>query len=74
MIKSVIYAFEKLAQSEAWLKKTIQALMQKPLRVKLRFNHWLHGVGKEAVDVDFAFHFPIFRLFIWCLLYAGCIS
>jgi sterol desaturase/sphingolipid hydroxylase (fatty acid hydroxylase superfamily) len=29
-----------------------------------RFHHWHHGVEKEAIDVNFAIHFPIFdRLF-----------
>lgn len=45
--KSVMYAFEKLAQCEAWLKKAIQALMQKLLPVTLRFNHWLFGVEQK---------------------------
>lgn len=29
-----------------------------------RFHHWHHGIEKEAIDVNFAVHFPIFdRLF-----------
>jgi sterol desaturase/sphingolipid hydroxylase (fatty acid hydroxylase superfamily) len=29
-----------------------------------RFHHWHHGVEKEAIDVNFAIHFPLFdRLF-----------
>lgn len=29
-----------------------------------RFHHWHHGIEKEAIDVNFATHFPIFdRLF-----------
>jgi len=36
----------------------------KPFVVTPRFHHWHHGVEKEAVDVNFAIHFPIFdRLF-----------
>lgn len=36
----------------------------KPLIVTPRFHHWHHGIEKEAVDVNFAIHFPIFdRLF-----------
>ena len=31
----------------------------KPLIVTPRFHHWHHGVGKEAVNVNFAIHFPI---------------
>lgn len=29
-----------------------------------RFHHWHHGIEKEAIDVNFAIHFPLFdRLF-----------
>lgn len=36
----------------------------KPIIVTPRFHHWHHGIEKEAVDVNFAIHFPIFdRLF-----------
>ncbi len=36
----------------------------KPLIVTPRFHHWHHGLEKEAIDVNFAIHFPIFdRLF-----------
>ncbi|HXI72679.1 MAG TPA: sterol desaturase family protein [Verrucomicrobiae bacterium] len=39
-----------------------------PLTEKLlvtpRFHHWHHGIEREAVDVNFAIHFPLFdRLF-----------
>ena len=30
-----------------------------------RFHHWHHGIEKEAIDVNFAIHFPLFdRLFV----------
>ena len=36
----------------------------KPLIVTPRFHHWHHGVEKEAIDVNFSIHFPLFdRLF-----------
>ncbi|MFC1749620.1 sterol desaturase family protein [Pseudomonadota bacterium] len=36
----------------------------KPIIVTPRFHHWHHGIEKEAVDVNFAVHFPLFdRLF-----------
>jgi sterol desaturase/sphingolipid hydroxylase (fatty acid hydroxylase superfamily) len=36
----------------------------KPLLVTPRFHHWHHGIEKEAIDVNFAIHFPWFdRLF-----------
>ncbi len=25
-----------------------------------RFHHWHHGLGKEAIDVNFSIHFPLF--------------
>lgn len=34
------------------------------LLVTPRFHHWHHGIEKEAIDVNFAIHFPLFdRLF-----------
>ena len=36
----------------------------KPYIVTPRFHHWHHGIEKEAIDVNFAIHFPLFdRLF-----------
>jgi sterol desaturase/sphingolipid hydroxylase (fatty acid hydroxylase superfamily) len=36
----------------------------KPLLVTPRFHHWHHGIEPEAIDVNFAVHFPILdRLF-----------
>lgn len=31
----------------------------KPFIVTPRFHHWHHGIEKEAIDVNFAVHFPI---------------
>ncbi len=34
------------------------------LLVTPRFHHWHHGIEREAIDVNFAVHFPIFdRIF-----------
>ena len=34
------------------------------LLVTPRFHHWHHGLEREAIDVNFAIHFPLFdRLF-----------
>ena len=39
----------------AWLEYTL---------VTPRFHHWHHGIEKEAIDVNFAIHFPVLdRLF-----------
>ena len=36
----------------------------KTVLVTPRFHHWHHGIEKEAIDVNFSIHFPIFdRLF-----------
>lgn len=36
----------------------------KPVLATPRFHHWHHGLEREAVDVNFAIHFPLFdRLF-----------
>ncbi len=32
----------------------------KPLIVTPRFHHWHHGIEKEAIDVNFSIHFPLF--------------
>jgi sterol desaturase/sphingolipid hydroxylase (fatty acid hydroxylase superfamily) len=32
----------------------------KPVLATSRFHHWHHGIEEEAVDVNFAIHFPIF--------------
>ena len=35
-----------------------------PYLVTPRYHHWHHGIEKEAIDVNFAVHFPLFdRLF-----------
>jgi sterol desaturase/sphingolipid hydroxylase (fatty acid hydroxylase superfamily) len=44
------------------LKWNIEGL--KPFIVTPRFHHWHHGIEKEAIDVNFAIHFPwLDRLF-----------
>lgn len=36
----------------------------KPVIATARFHHWHHGIEKEAIDVNFSIHFPLFdRLF-----------
>ena len=32
----------------------------KPIIVTPRFHHWHHGIEKEAIDVNFSIHFPLF--------------
>ena len=38
--------------------------MSRPVVGDPRFHHWHHGIEKEAIDVNFSIHFPLFdRLF-----------
>ena len=56
----VVYLYATYVHSN--LKFDIEWL--KPFIVTPRFHHWHHGIEKEAIDVNFAVHFPIFdRLF-----------
>jgi sterol desaturase/sphingolipid hydroxylase (fatty acid hydroxylase superfamily) len=56
----VVYLYATYVHSN--LKFDIEWL--KPFIVTPRFHHWHHGIEKEAVDVNFAVHFPLFdRLF-----------
>ena len=47
---ALIHANIKLPVSFAFLEKAL---------VSPRVHHWHHGVEKEAIDVNFAIHFPI---------------
>lgn len=38
-----------------WSPRWLSALIVTP-----RFHHWHHGIEREAIDVNFAVHFPIF--------------
>jgi len=43
----------------SWRLPVVDQLLVTP-----RFHHWHHGIEKEAIDVNFAIHFPLFdRLF-----------
>jgi sterol desaturase/sphingolipid hydroxylase (fatty acid hydroxylase superfamily) len=65
--QSVIYAYLVLVYVystyiHANVKFDVEWL--KPFIVTPRFHHWHHGVEPEAIDVNFAVHFPLFdRLF-----------
>ena len=42
-----------------WRFPVIESILVTP-----RFHHWHHGIEREAIDVNFAIHFPLFdRLF-----------
>jgi sterol desaturase/sphingolipid hydroxylase (fatty acid hydroxylase superfamily) len=56
----VVYLYSTYIHSN--LKFDVEAL--KPFIVTPRFHHWHHGVEKEAIDVNFSIHFPLYdRLF-----------
>lgn len=56
----VVYLYATYVHSN--LKFDVEWL--KPFIVTPRFHHWHHGIEKEAIDVNFAVHFPIYdRLF-----------
>ncbi len=56
----IVYAYSTFIHtnirfSPAWLEKWL---------VTPRFHHWHHGIEREAIDVNFAIHFPLLdRLF-----------
>lgn len=66
-VESAIYAYILLVYLYAtYVHANVRFDIEwlKPLIVTPRFHHWHHGIEKEAVDVNFAVHFPIFdRLF-----------
>ena len=56
----VVYLYSTYIHSN--VKFDIECL--KPFIVTPRFHHWHHGLEREAIDVNFAIHFPLFdRLF-----------
>ena len=56
----IVYVYSTYIHSN--LKWDVEFL--KPFIVTPRFHHWHHGKEEEAIDVNFAIHFPIFdRLF-----------
>lgn len=56
----VVYLYSTFVHANlGWRFPVVERVMVTP-----RFHHWHHGIEKEAIDVNFAVHFPIFdRLF-----------
>ena len=56
----IVYIYSAFIHANLrWNLGPIEKLLVVP-----RFHHWHHGVEREAIDVNFAIHFPIFdRLF-----------
>jgi sterol desaturase/sphingolipid hydroxylase (fatty acid hydroxylase superfamily) len=52
----VVYLFATFAHSNlGWRLGFMEKFLVTP-----RFHHWHHGIEKEAIDVNFAIHFPLF--------------
>jgi sterol desaturase/sphingolipid hydroxylase (fatty acid hydroxylase superfamily) len=56
----VVYFYSAFIHANiGWNLSSVEKLLVTP-----RFHHWHHGVEREAIDVNFSIHFPIFdRLF-----------
>ena len=56
----VVYLYATFVHSNLGLRfRPVEKLLVTP-----RFHHWHHGIEKEAIDVNFAIHFPLLdRLF-----------
>lgn len=56
----VVYLYSTFIHANlSWRLPFVDQLLVTP-----RFHHWHHGIEKEAIDVNFAIHFPLYdRLF-----------
>lgn len=56
----IVYFYSAFIHANiGWNLKTVEPYVATP-----RFHHWHHGEEREAIDVNFAIHFPLFdRLF-----------
>ena len=56
----LVYVYSTLVHANlGWRFPVLEQIFVTP-----RFHHWHHGIEREAIDVNFAVHFPIFdRLF-----------
>jgi len=56
----VVYLYSTFVHANlSWRFPLVEKLLVTP-----RFHHWHHGIEREAIDVNFAIHFPLFdRLF-----------
>ncbi len=56
----IVYVYSSILHSNI----RVEPKWVTPLLATPRFHHWHHGVEKEAIDVNFAIHFPLLdRLF-----------
>ncbi len=51
----VVYLYSTFVHANlSWRLPVVERLLVTP-----RFHHWHHGIEKEAIDVNFAIHFPL---------------
>lgn len=52
----IVYFYSSFVHANVgWNLKRVESVMVTP-----RFHHWHHGKEKEAIDVNFAIHFPLY--------------
>lgn len=52
----IVYVYSTLLHANIrWSPQALSGVLATP-----RFHHWHHGIEKEAIDVNFAIHFPLF--------------
>jgi sterol desaturase/sphingolipid hydroxylase (fatty acid hydroxylase superfamily) len=52
----VVYLYSTFVHANlSWRFPIVEKLLVTP-----RFHHWHHGIEQEAVDVNFAIHFPLY--------------
>jgi sterol desaturase/sphingolipid hydroxylase (fatty acid hydroxylase superfamily) len=53
----VVYVYSALIHANVEFHSRLRFLER--LLVSPRFHHWHHGIEREAIDVNFAIHFPL---------------
>ena len=52
----IVYVYSTFVHANlSWKLSFVEKLLVTP-----RFHHWHHGIEKEAIDVNFAIHFPLY--------------
>lgn len=52
----IVYVYSTFVHANlSWKLKGFEKILVTP-----RFHHWHHGIEKEAIDVNFAIHFPLY--------------
>ena len=52
----IVYVYSTFVHANlSWKLKQFEKILVTP-----RFHHWHHGIEREAIDVNFAIHFPLY--------------